>query len=133
MSTRLLNKPNKPNKPNKEKRTMENTIAQEMETKREEIKELWNEIKSKLNFKKYEFPPKSIGVVKNEDLMWAFELFSPDGSHSISFEEAIGIFRTALVELFNNHGHKIDRKKMGNNHERMQEYILKHLGIAEVK
>ena len=112
---------------------MEKTIAQEMETKREEIKELWNEIKSKLNFRKYEFPQKSIGVVRNEDLMWAFELFSTDGHNSICFEEAIGIFRAALVELLNNHGHKIDRKKMGNNHERMQEYILKHLGIAEGK
>lgn len=112
---------------------MEKTIAQEMETKREEIKELWNEIKSKLNFKKCEFPPKSIGVIRNEDLMWAFERSSQDGRHSICFEDAIGIFRTALVELFSNHGHKIDRKKMGNNHERMQEYILKHLGIAEVK
>ena len=112
---------------------MEKTIAQEMETKLEEIKELWNEIKSKLNFKKYEFPQKSIGVIRNEDLMWAFGLFSPDGRHSICFEEAIGIFRTALVELFNNHGRKIDRKKMGNNHVRMQEYILKHLGIAEGK
>ena len=112
---------------------MEKTIAQEMETKREEIKELWNEIKSKLNFKKYEFPQKSIGVIRNEDLMWAFERFSQDCLHSICFEEAIGIFRTALVELLNNHGHKIDRKKEGNNHERMQEYILKHLGIAEVK
>ena len=112
---------------------MEKTIAQAMETKREEIKELWNEIKSKLNFKKYEFPQKSIGVVRNEDLMWAFELFGTEGRHSICFEEAIGIFRTALVELLNNHGHKIDRKKMGNNHERMQEYILKHLGIAEGK
>lgn len=109
---------------------MEKTIAQEMETKHEEIKKLWNEIKSKLNFKKYEFPPKSIGVIKDKDLMWAFELFSTDGRISISFAEAIGIFRTALAELFNNHGHKIDRKKMGNNHERMQEYILKHLGIA---
>ena len=116
-----------------EKRTMEKTIAQEMETKRDEIKKLWNEITSKLNFKKYEFPPKSIGVIRNEDLMWAFELFSPDGRHSICFEEAIGIFHTALEELFNNHGYKIDRKKMGNNHERMQEYILKHLGIAEGK
>ena len=112
---------------------MEKTIAHEMETKREEIKELWNEIKSKLNFKKYEFPQKSIGVVRNEDLMWAFGVFSPDGRHSICFEEAIGIFRTALVELFNNHGRKIDRKKMGNNHVRMQKYILKHLGIAEGK
>ena len=112
---------------------MENTIAQGMETKREEIKELWNEIKSKLNFKKYEFPQKSIGVIKDKDIMWAFGRFSQDGSHSICFEDAIGIFRTALVELFNNHGHKIDRKKEGNNHERMQEYILKHLGIAEVK
>ena len=112
---------------------MEKTIAQEMETKREEIKELWNEIKSKLNFEKYEFLQKSIGVVRNEDLMWAFELFSADGRDSIFFEEAIGIFHKALVELFNNHGHKIDRKKMGNNHERMQEYILKHLGIAEGK
>ena len=109
---------------------MEKTIAQEMETKREEIKELWNEIKSKLNFKKYEFPQKSIGVVRNEDLMRAFELFSTDGHHSICLEEAIGIFRSALVELFNNHGHKIDRNKKGNNHEGMQEYILKHLGIA---
>ena len=112
---------------------MEKTIAQEMETKHEEIKELWNEIKSKLNFKKYEFPPKSIGVIRNEDLMWAFGLFSTDGRHSICFEEAIGIFRTALVELLNNNGHKIDRNKMGNNHVRMQEYILKHLGIAEGK
>ena len=112
---------------------MEKTIAQEMETKREEIKELWNEIKSNLNFKKYEFPQKSIGVVRNKDLMWAFELVSQDGRDSICFEDAIGIFRTALVELFNNHGHKIDRKKMGNNHEFMQEYILKHLGIAEGK
>ena len=112
---------------------MEKTIAQEMEAKREEIKELWNEIKSKLNFKKYEFPQKSIGVVRNEDLMWAFGLFSTDGHNSICFEAAIGIFRTALVELLNNHGHKIDRKKMGNNHEGMQEYILKHLGIAEGK
>ena len=112
---------------------MEKTIAQEMETKHEEIKELWNEIKSKLNFKKYEFPPKSIGVVRDGDLMWAFGLSSQDGRHSICFEEAIGIFRTALVELLNNNGHKIDRKKMGNNHEMMQEYILKHLGIAEGK
>ena len=112
---------------------MEKTIAQEMETKREEIKELWNEIKSKLNFKKYEYPTQSIGVVRNEDLMRAFELFSTDGRHSICFDEAIGIFRTALVELFNNHGHKIDRKKKGNNHEFMQEYILKRLGIAEGK
>ena len=112
---------------------MEKTLAQEMETKREEIKELWNEIKSKLNFKKYEFPTKSIGVIRNEDLMWAFGRFSPDGRHSISFEDAIGIFRTALAELFSNHGCKIDRKKMGNNHEFMQEYILKHLGIAEAK
>ena len=112
---------------------MENTIAQEMETKREEIKELWNEIKSKLNFKKHEFPQKSIGVIRNEDLMWAFGRFSPDGRNSICFEDAIGIFRTALVELLNNHGHKIDRKREGNNHEFMQEYILKHLGIAEVK
>ena len=114
-------------------RTLEKTIAQEMETKHEEIKELWNEIKSKLNFKKYEFPPKSIGVVRDGDLMWAFGLSSQDGRHSICFEEAIGIFRTALVELLNNNGHKIDRKKMGNNHEMMQEYILKHLGIAEGK
>ena len=112
---------------------MEKTIAQEMETKREEIKKLWNEITSKLNFKTCEFPQKSIGVIRNEDLMLAFELFSPDGRHSIYFDEAIGIFRTALAELFNNHGYKIDRKKMGNNHERMQEYILKHLGIAEGK
>ena len=112
---------------------MGKTIAQEMETKREEIKELWNEIKSKLNFRKYEFPQKSIGVVKDEDLMWAFELFSPDGRVSICFEDAIRIFRTALVELFSNRGREIDRKKMGNNHERMQEYILKHLGIAEGK
>ena len=112
---------------------MEKTIAQEMETKREGIKELWNEIKSKLNFKKYEFPQKSIGVIRNEDLMWAFGRFSPDGRDSIFFDEAIGIFRTALVELLNNHGHKIDRKKEGNNHEFMQEYILKHLGIAEGK
>ena len=112
---------------------MEKTIAQEMETKREEIKKLWNEITSKLNFKKYEFPQKSIGVIRNEDLMWAFGRSSQDGRHSICFEEAIGIFRTALVELLNNHGHKIDRKKEGNNHEFMQEYILKHLGIAEVK
>ena len=112
---------------------MEKTIAQEMETKREEIKGLWNEIKSKLNFKKYESQPKSIGVIRNEDLMWAFGRFSQDGRDSIAFDEAIGIFRTALVELFNNHGHKIDRKKMGNNHEFMQEYILKHLGIEEGK
>ena len=112
---------------------MEKTIAQEMETKREEIKGLWNEIKSKLNFRKYESQPKSIGVIKDKDIMWAFGRFSPDGRDSICFEEAIGIFRTALVELFSNHGHKIDRKKMGNNHERMQEYILKNLGIAEWK
>lgn len=112
---------------------MEKTIAQEMETKREEIKGLWNEIKSKLNFKKYEFSPKSIGVIKDKDIMWAFECFSQDGRDSIFFDEAIGIFRTALAELFNNHGHKIDRKKKGNNHEFMQEYILKHLGIEEGK
>lgn len=109
---------------------MEKTIAQEMETKHEEIKKLWNEIKSNLNFKKYESTTQSIGVIKDKDLMWAFGLFSQDGRHSIGFAEAIGIFRAALAELCNNHGHKIDKKKMGNNHERMQEYILKHLGIA---
>ena len=112
---------------------MEKTIAQEMETKHEEIKKLWNEIKSNLNFKKYESTTQSIGVIKDKDLMWAFGLFSTDGRISIGFAEAIRIFRAALVELCNNHGHKIDRKKMGNNHESMQEYILKNLGIAERK
>lgn len=112
---------------------MEKTIAQEMETKREEIKKLWNEIKSNLDFKKYEFHTQSIGVIKDKDIMRAFGLFSPDGRHSICFKEAIGIFRTALAELINNHGYKIDRKKKGDNHEFMQEYILKHLGIAEGK
>lgn len=111
---------------------MGKTIAQEMETRREEIKNLWNEIKSNLNFRKYEYTKsQSVGVIRDEDLLWAFELFSPDGRHSIGFDEAISIFRRALVELFHNHGYKNDRKKKGNNHESIQEYILKHLGIAE--
>lgn len=111
---------------------MEKTIAQQIETKREEVKELWLEIQSKLHFIESKFSKFSkIGVIKDKELLWAFEHYAVDCS-SIGYEEAVGTFLAAIKHLCNNHGYKIDRKnENGDTHSGMQEYILKHLGIAE--